>query len=61
MEGMQKDQEKMIDRATMILWHMRGGIGREDVWRLSVQEFKSISKFIEKQVKIVEKTKLPLL
>ena len=44
-----------------ILWHMRGGVTREEAWRLSPDERRDIMKLIEERVKIVEKTGLPLL
>jgi hypothetical protein len=44
-----------------IAWHMRGGVTRDEAWTLSYEERKEIMKYIEERVKIVEKTRLPLL
>jgi hypothetical protein len=40
---------------------MRGGISREEAWNLSPLERTDIFKFIEERLKIVEKTKMPLI
>jgi hypothetical protein len=40
---------------------MRGGISREEAWSLAPVERADIMKFIEERMKIVEKTKLPMI
>jgi hypothetical protein len=40
---------------------MRGSLSREEAWTLSHSERLDIQKFIEERLKIVEKTRLPLI
>jgi hypothetical protein len=51
----------MRQQMTSIMWHMRGGISREEAWTLSPIERKDMMKLIDEHVKLVEKTKLPLM
>lgn len=61
MSEYRRDSHEIIAHIHNILWHMRGGVTREEAWTLSADERKNITKLIEDRVKIVEKTGLPLL
>lgn len=56
-----QDQFELRKHIVSILWHMRGGLSREEAWRLSPDERTDINRFIEERMKIVERTKLPLI
>lgn len=55
------DQQELRAHIASIMWHMRGSLSREEAWTLSPDERKDISKLIEERLKIVEKTRMPLL
>lgn len=40
---------------------MRGSLSREEAWTLSPDERRDIMKFIDERMKLVEKTKMPLI
>lgn len=50
-----------MDQIHSLMWHMRGGLTREEAWRLSPDERKSMLKQIEERIKQVEKTGLAVL
>jgi hypothetical protein len=54
-------QHALRSQITSIMWHMRGSVTREDAWTLSPIERKDMLHLIEEHIKLVEKTKLPLL
>jgi len=56
-----KDEKEIRRGIANILWHMRGGISREEAWCLSPREKEDIHKLIEDRMKLVEKTGLPLI
>lgn len=56
-----RDQQELRAHVTMLMWHMRGSLSREEAWTLSPDERKDVLKLIEERLKIVEKTRLPLL
>ena len=58
---LEREQAELRTHIINILWHMRGGLTRNDAWSLAPQERADIMKYIEERLKIVEKTKLPLL
>jgi len=60
LEFYKKEQKKFIKSITDIMWHMRS-LGREEAWSLSPDERTAIEKLIDEHIKLVEKTKLPLL
>ncbi len=43
------------------MWYMRGSLSRDDAWKLSLDERKAMYAFIDERIKLVEKTKLPIL
>ena len=55
------EQNQLLDQITDILWHMRGGLTKEDAWRLSPRERDSVIKSIKERIKNVEKTGMPLI
>lgn len=55
------EQRELRDHIVSIIWHMRGGLSRDEAWALSPVEREDIMRFIQERMKIVEKTKLPLL
>lgn len=55
------EQKELRRHITDILWHMRGGITREEGWTLSPLERRDIMRLIEDRIKVVEKTGLALL
>lgn len=55
------EQHELMEHVHSIMWHMRGSLSREEAWRLSAQERKSLLRQIEERVKQVEKTGLPVL
>lgn len=55
------EQRTFIRHIIFILWHMRGGLSREEAWSLSPFERADIMKFIDERMKLVETTKMPLI
>jgi hypothetical protein len=58
---MAKERKELMDLIHEIMWHMRGGLNRDDAWCLSPDERNSILEDIKKRVENVEKTQMPLL
>lgn len=58
---MRRDQQELRSHITSIMWHMRGSLSREEAWTLSYEERKDVLKFIDERLKIVEKTRMPLI
>lgn len=44
-----------------IMWYMRGSLSRNEAWSLSPTEREEIIEYITERMKVVEKTKLPLI
>lgn len=61
MRELKADQHEMRKHIVSLLWHMRGSISRNEAWALSPEERNDVMRFIEERLKIVERTKLPLL
>ena len=59
--GMRKEREEMISTVTYLMWHMRGGLSREDAWMLSVQERNIMKKQIDERIKMTKESKMPLI
>jgi len=55
------ESDDLIDQIHSIMWHMRGGLTREEAWTLSHNERRRLLKQIEERVKMVEKTGLPII
>lgn len=55
------EQGELRAHIVSLMWHMRGGLSREEAWTLSPIERIDIQKFIEDRIKLIEKTRLPLL
>lgn len=60
-DGLKREQKEIREHLINLMWHMRGSLSRNEAWVLSPQERTDILKYIEDRIKIVEKTKLPLL
>lgn len=58
---LRRDQIELRRHIVSILWHMRGGLNYDQAWRLTPDERSDIDHFIQERLKIVERTKLPLL
>lgn len=58
---MQTEQKKLRQQIHDIMWHMRGSLSREEAWTLSEVERRDMLEYIEGRLKLVEKTKLPLI
>jgi hypothetical protein len=54
-------QSELRKEIISMLWHMRGGMSREEAWTLSVAERRDVMKFINERIKIVQETKMPLI
>jgi hypothetical protein len=61
LRSMQTDQEELRQLVTRMMWHMRGGLSRQEAWTLSPDERKDIIKLIEEHRELTEKTGMPLL
>ena len=55
------DQRELLKHIISTVWHMRGGLSWEEAWRLCPETRSHIDAFITERLKIVERTKLPLL
>lgn len=55
------EQQELRAHIVNLMWHMRGSLSREEAWTLSMEERKDIMRLIEERLKVVEKTRLPLL
>ena len=58
---MESERRAIIEHIYYIIWHMRGGLSREEAWSLSDKERKIIIKQIDERVKQVEKTNLAII
>lgn len=58
---MERERKELSGVIHEIMWHMRGGVTREEAWTLSPDERAQIMEDIKKRVETVEKTNLPLI
>lgn len=58
MEQESKDLSKVIYE---IMWHFRGSVSLSEAWNLSQKDRHEMMGLINERIKLVEKTKLPLL
>ena len=58
MAAEQDDMRQMIAR---MMWHMRGGLSRQEAWTLSPAEQRDVIALIQEHKELTEKTGLPLL
>jgi len=58
---MQTEQKDMRFLTAQIMWHMRGGLSRQEAWTLSNEERKDIIALIEERKQVTEKTGLALM
>jgi hypothetical protein len=58
---MHRDRTELSETINEIMWHSRGSLSREEAWTLCLDERKEHVKAIEKRIKTVEETGLPLL
>jgi hypothetical protein len=58
---MAKERKELMGLIHEILWHLRGGVSREEAWTLSPDERTSMLEDIKKRVANVEATGLALL
>lgn len=56
-----REANDLLDHVVSMLWHMRGGLSWDTAWNLCPKSRTSVVKFIQERLKIVEKTKLPLI
>ncbi len=59
--GFHREQKELMGMIHEMMWHMRGGLSREEAWTLSPIERQSILEDIKTRIETVEKTNLPLL
>lgn len=55
------DQRSFMELIVSLQWYMRGGLTREEAWATTPKERELYSELIADRIKLVEKTKLPLL
>ena len=58
---MHTEQKQMRYLTAQIIWHMRGGLSRQEAWTLSAEERKDIIALIEERREVTEKTGLALM
>ncbi len=58
--SLKKEAYDLRMHISSLMWHMRGGLSREEAWTLCPMERQDLQKLIEERVKLIEKTKLPL-
>jgi hypothetical protein len=61
LQSMEKDSKDLSSVIYEIMWHFRGSISRDEAWTLSPKERHEMMMLINERIKLVEKTKLPLL
>lgn len=59
--SMSTDQKKLRKEIVEIMWYMRGSLSREEAWTLSSMEREEYMEYIAERMKIVEKTRMPLI
>lgn len=60
-EEMEGEQLQMLDQMFEIGWHLRGFVNYDQAWGMSQIERIRALKYIEGRIKLVEKTKMPIL
>lgn len=60
-KGFDAEQKMLRKEIVEICWYMRGSIARTEAWALSPKEREEIVEYIGERMKLVEKTKLPLI
>lgn len=58
---MQREQKELQELVHELMWHMRGGLTREEAWTLCPEERTALMENVKKRVEVVEKTGLALL
>jgi uncharacterized coiled-coil DUF342 family protein len=58
---MKKERDELTDQIHELMWHYRGSLSRDEAWTVCVEERKRMIKAIEKRIKTVEQSGLPLL
>lgn len=56
-----KESKMLRKEIVEIMWYMRGSLSRNEAWSLSPTEREEIIEYITERMKVVEKTKLPLI
>jgi hypothetical protein len=56
-----KARKELSKQIAELVWHLRGGLSRDEAWTLSIEERREYVEAIEKRIEVVEKTGLPLL
>lgn len=58
---MKQEAQELMKEITAILWHMRGGITREEAWVLSQRERAAIISDINNRVQQAKESGVPIL
>lgn len=61
LEEMKQESQELIKQIHAILWHMRGGITREEAWSISFNERKLLVEDINTRIKNAKDTGVPLI
>ena len=56
-----KDSKMLRKEIVEIMWYMRGSLSRSEAWALSPTEREEMVEYITERMKLVEKTKMPLI
>jgi hypothetical protein len=57
----ERESKALRKEIVEIMWYMRGSLSRNEAWALSPAERDEYAAYIGERLKIVEKTKLPLI
>lgn len=57
----EREQKKLRKEIVEIMWYMRGSLSREEAWTLCSSEREEYMEYIAERMKIVEKTRMPLI
>lgn len=58
---MESESQGLMKKIHTILWHMRGGLTREDAWAMSPKELNLIVEDINTRIKTAKETGVPLI
>ena len=61
LSSFEKDKKRLSREIVEIMWYMRGSLSREEAWTLSSAEREDYMEYIAERMKVVEKTRLPLI
>jgi hypothetical protein len=61
LDDMEHEQIQMLDQMFEIGWHLRGFVNYDHAWGMSQIERVRALKYIEGRLKLVEKTRMPII